>query len=54
MIRWIQRLGWRAQRSKALSWVTLGQFVLMNVLFLFSPFLLLADDCARDWRRAED
>lgn len=54
MFGWIQRLAWRARRSKALSWTALGQVVLLNALFLFSSPLLFADDCTRDWRRAED
>ena len=54
MFSWIQRLAWRARRSKALSWAALGQLALLNALFLFSSPLLFADDCTRDWRRAED
>jgi len=54
MFRWIQKLAWRARRSRIVPWAALGQVVLVHLLMIISAPLLFADDCKRDWRRAED
>jgi hypothetical protein len=44
----------RNERFRRLwSWSALGNIVIAN-LFLLGGFPLFADDCSRDWRRAED
>ena len=50
----ICRPGARARLGKALAWTLLGQLLLAHVLFIFGASLAFADDCNRDWRRAED
>ncbi len=54
MLNRIQRLAWRAQRSKSLSLAALLQLLAINAFLLFCAPALFADDCTRDWRRAED
>jgi hypothetical protein len=54
MLHRIQRLAWRAQRSKSLSLAALLQLLAINAFLLFCAPALFADDCTRDWRRAED
>ncbi|MBE0656071.1 MAG: hypothetical protein IH602_00190 [Bryobacteraceae bacterium] len=52
MLARIQRVLRNQRFRKAYCWSVLGQFILIN-LCLFG-FTLYADDCARDWTRAED
>jgi hypothetical protein len=54
MFRWIRKLFCRARRSRIIPWAALGQVALVHLLMIFSVPLLFADDCTRDWRRAED
>ena len=52
MLSRIQRVLRNQRFRKAYCWSALGQLILINI-FLFG-FTLYADDCARDWTRAED
>ena len=54
MTRRFQRFARRLRHSRAFNIAALGQVLTANLLFLFLAPSLRADDCSRDWRRAED
>jgi hypothetical protein len=54
MFRRIRQFARRARHSPAFSLAALAQIVLVNAFVLFAATRVWADDCSRDWRRAED